>query len=827
MYTNNMHIMKKYKTKLTPTLHLLTINAQGLRDKTKRHRLYEWCKQQHPDILFIQETHFTNELENIIAKEWNGTAIHSYGSSQSRGVSILLGSKLQFEHIDTYCTGDGRLLLTNIQTKDGVYCLVNIYSPNDTNSRNTFFKNANNVITEKCMGYLIIGGDFNDTINPKLDRKSKATSRKLKHAVYGLNSLIKQSKLCDIWRTKNPQIQQFTWRRKHAHEASRIDFWLISANLINTVQSCDIRPALIKYTDHQAVSLRIISDTASRGHGYWKLNNSLLGDKDYANCVSNAIEKSIAESHANQLNARQTWDMCKIAIKENTIIFAKQNASVRRTALCKLEGKLRHLNAIPDANTFNSKQHEFEITELEHEIEAMYDYKAKGAQIRAKTKWIEKGETNSKYFLGLEKNTQARKSILRLKDTHGNITSNQSEILQLQTHFFQDLYSSKHIPTEHIDTYIQHTQLEQVLSKEDSQSCDGSLTLAECKNVVHSMKNNKSPGIDGLSVEFYQTFWNIVGTHVVNSLNESYDNGSLSPLQRQGLITLLYKSGDPLNLDNWRPITLLNVDYKIAAHALANRMQKVANTIINTDQTGYIKNRYIGFNIRQIQDIIDYAEDFKIDGAIIFIDFKKAFDTLEWNFMVSTLHAFGFGESFIKWIKTLYKNASSCTVNNGWLSEHFAIQRGVRQGCPISALLFVLVAEILSNRIRQSKDIHGIEVKRNSVKHKLKISQLADDTTLFANSKSDIKHNLKTIEEFGQASGLCLNKQKTYGLWLGDLENCTENIGNIKWSTDPIKTLGVYFGHDTNKFSSWSKRNLTMLGKITIIKTLILPKLAY
>jgi exonuclease III len=551
--TNNQQNMKKTQKKLIPTLHLLTLNAQGLRDKMKRQRVYEWCKHQNSDIVFIQETHFTNELEQVIEQEWNGTASHCYGTSQSRGVSILFSSKLQYEIIDTYNSGDGRLLLTNIQTKDGVYCLVNLYAPNDTNSRNTFFKNVHSIITDKCMGYLIIGGDFNDTMNALIDRKSKTTTRKRKQAVHSLTTLLKQNKLCDIWRIKNPSTRQYTWRRKNTHEASRIDFWLTSTNLINTVHSCDIRPVLIKYTDHQAVSLRVTSDTTFRAHGHWKLNNSLLSDASYVNSINETIQNSTTESHINQLNARQTWDMCKVAIKENSLLFAKQKASAKRTNVRYLEEKMTNLQIARDAKGLNTQLLDNEITKLELEIESFYDYKAKGAQIRAKTKWIEKGETNTRYFLGLEKSTQARKTIVKLRNSNGEITSNQSEILNLQANYFQNLYSSTNIPIKTTNTYIQSTHMEHVLSETDSQSCDGPLTLEECKEAIHKMKSNKSPGIDGLSVEFYRKFWNTIGGHVVKSLNESYNTGTLSPSQRQGLITLLYKNNDPLNLRQLAP----------------------------------------------------------------------------------------------------------------------------------------------------------------------------------------------------------------------------------------------------------------------------------
>lgn len=198
------------------------------------------------------------------------------------------------------------------------------------------------------------------------------------------------------------------------------------------------------------------------------------------------------------------------------------------------------------------------------------------------------------------------------------------------------------------------------------------------------MKANKSPGLDGLTVEFYNKFWHLIGQLVVNSLNTGFLREELSYTQKQSIFSLIFKKGDADNLENWRPISLLNTDYKIAAKILSNRLQSVLPHIISQDQQGYIKNRNISFNIRQIQDVIDFinTSEMKNEGIILFLDFKKAFDTVKWPFMISTLEKFGFKENFIKWIKTLYKNANACIANNGWISDHFYISQGVRQDAP-------------------------------------------------------------------------------------------------------------------------------------------------
>ena len=144
------------------------------------------------------------------------------------------------------------------------------------------------------------------------------------------------------------------------------------------------------------------------------------------------------------------------------------------------------------------------------------------------------------------------------------------------------------------------------------------------------MASNKSPGTDGLPAEFYKVFWDYVKPFLLNILNCSYTNGHLSITQRRSLITLVPKKNKPANLlKNWRPITLLNCDYKMAAKSIANRIKKVLPKIINNDQTGFLKNRTIGENIRLIDSIIKYASTKQIPGLLLFIDFEKAFDSID------------------------------------------------------------------------------------------------------------------------------------------------------------------------------------------------------
>ena len=266
------------------------------------------------------------------------------------------------------------------------------------------------------------------------------------------------------------------------------------------------------------------------------------------------------------------------------------------------------------------------------------------------------------------------------------------------------------------------------LNTEQQQHSEGMLTLDECLAALKTFNKNKSPGTDGFTAEFYLRFWDGLGQVMVDSFNYAFTTGNLSIPQRQGIIRLIPKKDkDPSYLKNWRPLSLLNVDYKIATKALALRLKKVLPQVINNAQAGYIEGRVIGQNIRQISDILSFPAEQNIEGVAAFIDSEKAFDSLEWEFLLKAIETLNCGSDFKRWIQVLYNNISSCTVNNGFSSPFFNLRRSVRQGCPLSGMLFILAVEILSCAIRSEKLIRGIEVKGKE----LKLTQCADDTMTF------------------------------------------------------------------------------------------------
>ena len=308
------------------------------------------------------------------------------------------------------------------------------------------------------------------------------------------------------------------------------------------------------------------------------------------------------------------------------------------------------------------------------------------------------------------------------------------------------------------------------------------------------MNNNKSPGSDGITAEFFKIFWNDLKSHYVKSLNYSFENGSLTTLQKQGIISLLPKKDyDLCSLNIWRPLTLLNTDYKIVTKAVANRIKKFLPKIIDCSQTGFIKGRYIGENIRLIQETIEMLEKENMPGLLFFADFEKAFDSISHKYIIKSLESFNFGTDIIKWVKCFYQGANSCVQNTGFMSNFFSISRGVRQGCPLSPYLFILCIEILSATLLNDREITGIKINGKEFKS----TMFADDATFAMDgSLKSFQKLLCILDDFKLISGLKLNVNKTTILRAGSLKYTNiQHLKNLRflWTSNSAKTLGIIF----------------------------------
>lgn len=307
---------------------------------------------------------------------------------------------------------------------------------------------------------------------------------------------------------------------------------------------------------------------------------------------------------------------------------------------------------------------------------------------------------------------------------------------------------------------------------------------------------------------------------------------------RQASISLLAKKDkDPLICASYRPISLLNVDFKILSKVLAKRLESVIPDIISPDQTGFIQGRVSYSNLRKLFNVVHSARS-TCPEVVISLDAEKAFDWVEWDYLFFTLQKFGFKEGFIAWIRLLYSSPLASVISNNTQSGYFPLGRGTRQGCPLSPLLFALAIEPLAIALRHCKDFKGIQRKDLE----FKTSLYADDLLLYvSNPTSSITYILDTLNQFGKISGYKLNLQKSELLPLNSkADEIPSNLFPFKRVQNGLKYLGIEvtrsfpatfkknFMAVLNKckqdMNRWASLPLSVAGRVNLIKMIVLPK---
>ena len=233
----------------------------------------------------------------------------------------------------------------------------------------------------------------------------------------------------------------------------------------------------------------------------------------------------------------------------------------------------------------------------------------------------------------------------------------------------------------------------------------------------------------------------------------------------------------------------MNVDYNIASKAIAKRSEQMLPSLIHPDQTSFVKGRYIGENIKLISDVMEQNKKLNCPGILLSLDFQKAFDPLEWSSICNILKFYNFGEVLRNWIKVFYTAIESTVLNNGYATNWIKPSTGARQGCPLSPYLFMLTAELMSIKIRESSEVKGISIFGKEIK----VCQFADDTNLLCADIVLVEKGLQIVADFSEISDLKLNIDKIKAMWLGKWAGNKNKPLHLKWISNPTRILVFFF----------------------------------
>ena len=257
---------------------------------------------------------------------------------------------------------------------------------------------------------------------------------------------------------------------------------------------------------------------------------------------------------------------------------------------------------------------------------------------------INEMDAPTSFFIGLEKKQSQSKSIHSLISDTGQVLTEPGQIRKRAVEFYSALYSSEYGDHDMYHLFCGH--LPQIAT-ESNISRGAPLTLQELHSALLSIQGRKAPGIDGLTVEFYKAFWEVIGEDLLAVMNESLAVGELPLSCRRAVITLLPKKGNLQEIKNWRPVSLLCTDSKILSKALANRLRGVIDQVVHHDQTYCVPGRSIRDNVHFIRDVLDLSSSLGLDAGLISMDQEKAFDRVEHKYLWRVMESFGFNAELI------------------------------------------------------------------------------------------------------------------------------------------------------------------------------------
>ena len=833
------------------SIQTTTYNVRGLSDEKKLRHLLNIMHQRQGGknldfIACFQETYI--EKSGKIPYIWRGNFVLTPGNGHSCGCLTLLSPHLNVlasKELEQRC----HVLAVQKSNDPGVtFIIANVYAPNPNNNEKVdFFVSIFDVVNEfqeryNCSSTFLLG-DFNLNLN-QTEVKNRNYSSQEKRLAGLVKDLMQNSNMSDIWENNS----QFTWRRPNTDTFSTIDRILYSDKTV-VANKVEVNWSL-SYSDHAAVHVDFdwVAVRRATRSKITRLDPSLAKDE----WAKPKIEQGYLEMLSTmppEWDPHKKLEYAKVCIR--TVVEQVQ-AERKRIEVSEEESINEELDtAVKKLSEQSLNGHR--LADLIEHVENLRTRKeilinTKGERLATKlgTKWYNEGEKSTKYFLRLLNRTMPDE--FKAINGENGIINDPAMIEQEIVKYYKNLYE------EYDRGFLEDIRDDDDFFNELTKISGASeetvvrpIELRDLTKTLHTCRDS-APGPDGIPYSILGLLWESYGPLLCAAWNHSLGTGKLPPSHKVSYLKLIPKAGKNHNdLTNWRPITLSNCDHKLITKTYANRMCEKVSEVIRTRQTAYIKGRLINDNIRSMLSTVNITNlEERTNGLLVSLDAKKAFDSVEHSYIERCLKEFGCAR-FIPIFRLLYKELATDIIINGKICKGFNILRGVKQGDALSCIIFIMCMEPLLLNIEQNAAIECINSEQLGCLPK--VYAYADDVNCtIKKSQMSLENLFFEYERLSRRSGLILNADKTEIMSLGSNEPARFTIDYLDASyvvatKEKIKINGVSFQKNyddlvtTNVrdavakmdkfFRTWSRRSLSTLGKILVVKTFGISQLIF
>ena len=709
-----------------------------------------------------------------------------------------------------------------------VMIVINIYGP--YTNRETFWDEllAKEFIKDDLV---VLGGDLNLTLGsgevwgPRAIPDSQADHFISSFARVGLID-VEPTKINATWRNRRTGVNRV---------AKRLDRFLIGEKFLDSLPFVRQWVECGGISDHSPIMIELKSG-AGKPYSPFKFNNAWLRCEDYLSLVSSSWEPYNHEVHGH---AATHFMKNLLKIKAVTKEWAKQKREKEDLELKSIEANLRDFLQEADGG-FVSVESRDRLMGMEKRRQVLLEEKEARWRLKSRAIWMKAGDENTKFFQAYAKGRRMNNTIWELENENGEQISTFEGLAEMGINHFGSIYKAQE-ESSIAEIVRVAGYFPRYVMEEDNRMLMAEIEEVELGRVLQSFQKDKSPGPDGWPIEFYTGFYDLLGPDLLQVVEESRRNGIIHTPLNSTFIALIPKVDKPKSFDDYRPISLCNCIYKIISKIISKRIKRILSKKVSGEQFGFLEGRQIHEAIGVAQEGLHSMKKLRIEGAVIKIDLSKAYDRVNWLYIRMLMTHLGFEVDFIRWTMSCITSVSFAILINGAATSFFHAQRGLRQGCPLSPLLFLLVAEGLSRYLKDAVSRGGFGGIR--LRGGLTITHLlfVDDILIFCNgSRGDTECLVAGLNLFKRATGMIINEGKS--MLIQNMENRDDLLYlresfpfNVESLDKGLKYLGFILkpnkylkedwmwllGKIEKRIMVWSHRWLSRAGRLTLIKSVL------